>query len=162
MKLSIPKFSRSVATFGDWTLYKTQAQGYESFLWQNFRLQLPVDTPMRRGLKRIYYLVWNPLALRFARSESVFLLKENHPGMAFDLEMHMGIAYDRAWLLDPEGEGVTEAEIEAELARLGAAKAAARRDGLSVLSRREQRAAWRKAEDQTKAALDSSGPTVVK
>jgi hypothetical protein len=61
-----------------------------------------------------------------------------------------------------EGEGVTEAEIEAELTRLQEARAVARRAGLSALARREQRAAWRKAEDQTKAALDSSGPTVVK
>lgn len=135
MKMTIPKFSKAVAAFGDWTLYELPEDVTESILWIKFRLQLPLGTPIRRGANRSYRLVWNPLELRFARSWSRLLLADDRPDLCREVELYLSLNYNRDWLLSPQGAGASARDIEIELARLQKVKveAARRRSARRVI-----------------------------
>ena len=117
MSLQIPKFSREVATFVDpkfktWTLYQLQDNPKRSFLWVEFRLQLPSAAPKRKGRPRAYHLAWSPLESRLARGKDRADIERLYPDMLAALERCLALDYPPAWLQ----EAFTPAEIEAEKA----------------------------------------------
>lgn len=126
MKLTIPPHAHADERFGDWTLYRLQDDGRGSFLWPGFKLMLPIDTPIRRGLRRAYWLTWSVDELRMRRDGQSLALEREHADLAKKVEVHMSLNYGPEWLTDPDGAAVSVAEIDAERERLRALAAAAR------------------------------------
>ena len=139
-KIKIPEGSRAVATFGDWTLYElrpAEDNPSYSFLWVRFKLMLPSETQARQGRRRVVWLSWNPLALRFARGADLAQWQTQQPDLYAEVVLFLELTYDRSWLMHTDGR--TAAEIDAEVGRLSLARAlaaqrkkAARRNGESV------------------------------
>jgi len=124
MKLQIPNFSKPAAAFGTWVLYQLRPVPGDSALWPKFKLQLPSDTPVRAGVYRSYRLSWNAVELRMARSRARLDLDNDHPDLIIEVEMYLTLNRGRDWLLDPRGANMTEAKIDAELARIRGVRAA--------------------------------------
>lgn len=123
--LEIPAKGRAVQTFavetGVWTLYELPGRDdYEgsSPLWHPFKLMLPPDTPIQRGRRRSYPLTWNAHALRMRRDYDSHALELGQPDLFMRVETFMSLSYDCGWLVS--NQGMTVAEIEAEVRRLAA------------------------------------------
>lgn len=119
MRLKIPEY-RQFFRFPDaWTLYQLHVPEMGgSFLWQPFKLMLPVTTPHpgRTGGPRAYYLSWNPDEERLARSSHAVNLERTHPELYGAVLTTLEMTFDRDWLL---GHYDTP-EIAAERSRLAA------------------------------------------
>ena len=124
-RICAPRGGRAIADFDGWTLFELPTTATQSFLWQRFKLQAPAGTRRRRGALRAFWLDWSILDGRLARRREAVRLAAELPEIAARLLDTLRARYSRAWLL--ETGGVTEAEIEPELARL-----AARRGGRGV------------------------------
>jgi hypothetical protein len=120
MRLIIPKGARPVEKFDDWTLYELVFREGGSFLWPAFKLMLPKSMRAKWGQRRAFWIAWNALELRFQRSGESQRLEELHPILFGQVETYLSLNYDKDWLLDPHGMGVTEEEIQVEITRLKA------------------------------------------
>lgn len=139
-KTRIPEGSRAVAAFDNWTLYElrpAEDNPSYSFLWVRFKLMLPLDTQAKRGRRRVVWLSWNPLVLRFARGADLAQWQAQQPDLYAKVVLFLELTYDRTWLINTDGR--TDAEIDAEVGRLTLARAlavqrkeVARRNGESV------------------------------
>ena len=117
-KLIIPQSAELSGRFGRWTLYRLSDAMSGSFLWVPFKLMLPPSHPARWGERRSYSLAWHPVDMRMRKDSSRVGLEALHPELYYEVELHMSLRYDRAWLMSPAGGGATPADIDAEYARL--------------------------------------------
>jgi hypothetical protein len=118
-KFGIPAGARKIATFTDgWMLFERAPTQTSSFLWVQFKLQLPEDTRKRNGVKRTFWLTWNPLVGRLANSGDAHALRQRHPDLYEQVVLELKMTYTLAWLTEVDGRDQTE--INAEIGRLNA------------------------------------------
>lgn len=119
IKFCVPSGAKKIATFeGGWMLFERVPTENSSFLWIQFKLQLPENTPKRAGAKRTFWLTWNPLVGRLANSSDAHALRNRHPDLYDQVVLELAMTYTRAWLIEVDGRD--EAEINAEIGRLNA------------------------------------------
>lgn len=122
MRMRIPTGARAAERFGDRILYELPPRDGYSFLWINFKL-MPLSGRPRRGWFRVFWLDWNLVEARLSGGRSGARLRAQEPALYASVEAFLARTYTRAWLI--ETGGVTEAEIDAEVARLAARRPAA-------------------------------------
>lgn len=127
MRIKIPAGARPATTFAaeggrHWTLYELPtAEGKHSstFLWLPFKLMEPSSTPKQWGRQRSFWLGWTPIGMRLRRDRDGARLRAQDPALYEAVDAFLRATYTRGWLL--ETGGVTDAEIDAEVARLALA-----------------------------------------
>lgn len=162
-RLSTPPIELSVASFaGGWLLYDmtrlSDAEpgdepepGRDSILFPRFKLQAPAGQPQRKGARRAFWLHWSVDELRFCYTMQTKLLRDQYPELADEVELWLTLNMDAAAIeeelaqLADGGRDEARALIEAERARLRAAKAERRAKGDRGQARRDQQHRARRA-----------------
>lgn len=105
---------------GDWSLYRLKDDGTRSFLWPEFRLMLPPDTPAKHGQTRRYCLAWSLDEQRLRKDADSLRLERERPDLAAMVAVHLSLNHGPDWMQDSL---YSEEEAAAERVRLKALRA---------------------------------------